>query len=335
MSQGPTGPRLNLRGAVDLSGMTRRPGPGGAGPVAGGGARAGGPAATAAGAAGGDAASAEREPGTSAFIVEVSDATFNDVVQLSSTVPVVIVLGSTSADPQRQASAVLEELAAEGAGRWLLGLVDVDASPQIAGAFQVQSVPTVVAVVKGQPVPLFTGAQPREQVVTVLDALMAMAEQNGVTGQLADPGAGDGPEEEQALPPLEAEALAALERGDTDAAMAAYEQALAADPRDAAAITGVARVRLLQRVAGVDLAAVRAAAAADPHDVDAALAVADTDLAGGHLADAFARLVEVLRRTSGEDRDRVRTRLLELFDAAGPDQPEVAAGRRAMTTALF
>ncbi len=323
MSQGPTGPRLNLRGAVDLSGMSRRPAPGAAATATGPGA----PSPT--------GASSPREQGTSPFVVEVSDATFNDVVQLSATVPVVIALTSSAADPTGRASAVLVELAGEGAGRWLLGVVDVDTSPQVAGAFQVQSVPTVVAVVKGQPVPLFTGEQPREQVVPVLDALLAMAAQNGVSGQLADPGEAGGADEEPAVPPLEAEALAALERGDTDAAMDAYRQALAADPQDAAALTGVARVRLLQRLAGADLAAVRAAAAAGPDDVDAALAVADVDVAGGHLADAFARLVEVLRRTSGEDRDRVRTRLLELFDVAGPDAPEVVAGRRAMTTALF
>ncbi len=333
MSQGPTGPRLNLRGAVDLTGMTRRPSPG-AGAPGPGAPGAGAPGAGAAGPGAASGASPRGGAGTSPFVVQVSDATFNDVVQLSATVPVVIALGSSSADPTGEAFAVLSGLAAQGAGRWLLGQVDVDASPQIAGAFQVQTVPTVVAVVKGQPVPLFTGPQSREQVVAVVDALLKMAAENGVSGQLADPG-GDAPQEETALPPLEAEALEALERGDTAAAMDAYERALAANPRDAAAITGVARVRLLERVAGLDLATVRAAAADDPDDVDAAFAVADVDLAGGHLADAFARLVEVLRRTSGEDRDRVRTRLLELFDVAGPDQPEVAAGRRAMTTALF
>ena len=319
MSTPPPGPRLNLRGAVDLSGF-RRPGP-----------------SAAPGTAPAGASSTPTAPGPagaappSPFVVEVTDATFAEVVQLSSTVPVVLDLRAAWAEPSAALSPVLERLAAAAAGTWLLGQVDVEASPQIAQAFQVQSVPTVVAVVKGQPVPLFTGAQSEEQVVRVLDALMAMAAQNGVTGRLGDPGAA----QEAGPPAYEVAALDALGRGDTDAALAAYTAALAADPRDAGAVSGIARVHLLVRVAGVDLESVRAAAAADPDDVGAALAVADVDVAGGHVTDAFDRLVALLRRTAGDDRDRVRERLLELFDVAGPDESAVVAGRRAMTTALF
>ena len=320
MSTPPPGPRLNLRGAVDLSGLARRPAPGAAPGTA-----AGAPAAAA------TPASAPREEGASPFVVEVTDATFAEVVQLSSTVPVVLDLRANWAEPSAALSPVLERLAAAAAGTWLLGQVDVEASPQIAQAFQVQSVPTVVAVVKGQPVPLFTGAQTEEQVVRVIDALMAMAAQNGVTGRLGDPGAA----QEAGPPAYEVEALEALERGDTDAALAAYTAALAANPREAGAVSGIARVHLLVRVAGVDATAARAAAAADPDDVDAALAVADVDVVGGHVADAFDRLVALLRRTAGDERDRVRERLLELFDVAGPDESAVVAGRRAMTTALF
>lgn len=315
MSTPPPGPRLNLRGAVDLSGLSRRPGPAGA-----------------PGTPPGAAPDAPRGADASPFVVEVTDATFADVVQLSSTVPVVLDLRASWAEPSAALSPVLERLATAAGGTWLLGQVDVEASPQIAQAFQVQSVPTVVAVVKGQPVPLFTGAQTEEQVVRVLEALMTMAVQNGVSGRLGDPGSA---EEEQGPPAYEVEAMDALGRGDTDAALAAYTAALAADPRDVAAVSGIARVHLLVRVGDADLAAVRAAAAADPDDLDAALAVADVDMAGGHVADAFDRLVALLRTVAGDDRDRVRERLLELFDVAGPDDPAVAAGRRAMTTALF
>lgn len=319
MSTPPPGPRLNLRGAVDLSGLSRRPGPAGA-------------PATPTSPAPAAPIDAPREPGASPFVVEVTDATFADVVQLSSTVPVVLDLRAGWAEPSAALSPVLERLATAAGGTWLLGQVDVEASPQIAQAFQVQSVPTVVAVVKGQPVPLFTGAQTQEQVVGVLEALMAMAAQNGVSGRLGDPGAEP---QEQVPPAYEVEAMEALGRGDTDAALAAYTAALQADPRDAAAVSGIARVHLLARVGDADLAAVRAAASGDPDDLDAALAVADVDMVGGHVADAFDRLVALLRRTAGDDRDRVRERLLELFDVAGPDDPAVAAGRRAMTTALF
>src|SRR5690606_779773 len=172
------------------------------------------------------------------------------------------------------------------AGRFLLARVDAQTYPQIAAAFQVQGVPTVVAVLQGQPVPLFQGAAPAEQVRAVLDQVLQAAEANGVTGRAPARG-GDGepeaaaapaPEPEPELPPLHQEAYDAIERDDLDAAVAAYEKAIKQDPRDALAVAGLAQVRLLQRTRDADLAAVRAAAADAPGDVDAQLAIADLDL---------------------------------------------------------
>lgn len=319
MSQPPTpapGSRINVRGAVDLSGLTQRRPP--ASPPA---AGAGAAAAT---------------PG--GVVVDVTDATFAALVQQSTTVPVVVDLWATWCDPCRQLSPVLEQLATEYGGRLLLAKVDVDANPQIAQAFQVQSIPSVVAILKGQPVPLFQGAYPADQVRQILDELLRVAAENGVTGTV---GPGPGPEGTEPpappvppLPPLHAQAREAIERDDLAGAAAAYRQALAQDPRDAAAGAGLAQVELLRRVTGVDLTAARAAAA-DAVDVDAQLVVADLDLAGGQVEDAFTRLLAVVRATTGDDRERVRLRLVELFEVVGGQDDRVRGARRALAAALF
>ncbi len=199
-------------------------------------------------------------------------------------------------------------------------------------AFGQPSVPATFGLLQGQPVPLFPGVQPEEEVRTILDQLLQAAVQNGITGrvELAEvPGA------EDELPPLHQEAFDAIERGDLGAAAAAYERALAQDPKDTDAELGLAQVHLMERTQGLDLATARAAAAADPSDVGAAIAVADLDLLGGHVEDAFTRLLDLVRATSGEDRDRVRTHLLELFSVVGNHDERVRRGRTALMSALF
>jgi len=175
--------------------------------------------------------------------------------------------GATVAVNDIRDSPELAALADEDAGRWLLARVDFDGNPQIAQAFQASSVPTVVAVLAGQPLPLFQGAPQRDQVRGVLDQVLAAAEANGITGTV--PGGGDAPEapaqvEEPPLPPLHQEAYDAIERDDLDAAVAAYEKAIKQDPRDALAVAGLAQVRLLQRSRSRAVATVRAAAASRP-----------------------------------------------------------------------
>ncbi len=324
-------PALDLRGAVDLSALARR-----ANPPATGADGANGAAAGAEGAGGGT-------PG--APVVAVTDATFvAEVVDRSSTVPVVIDFWATWCEPCKQLSPVLERLAAEFGGRFLLATVDVDANPQLAQAFQVQSIPTVFAVLKGQPIPLFQGAQPEAQVRAVLTELLRVAAANGVDGVVptgeqteADAEAEVEPEEEEEeqLPPLHQAAYDAIDAGDYDAAITAYEQALRESPADEEARIGLAQVRLLKRTADADMTAARAAAAQHPDDVDAQILVADIDLLGGHVEDAFARLVETVRRTSGADRDRARSHLVELFDVVGVADPRVAAARVALANAVF
>ncbi len=318
----PSRPALDLRGAVDLGALARRSSPSA-------------PAGTDAPPSG--------EGAQGAPVLAVTDATFvAEVVQRSQTVPVVVDFWATWCEPCKQLSPLLERLAAEFGGRFLLATVDVDANPQVAQAFQIQSLPTVFAVLKGQPVPLFQGAQPEAQVRAVLTEVLKVAATNGVTGTVPmgngepeGPGAGDGEPEEEPLPPLHQAAYDAIEAGDYAGAVTAYEQALRESPADDLARVGLAQVKLLQRTADADVVAARAAAAAAPEDVDAQILVADIDLLGGHVDDAFASLVDTVRRTSGSDRDRARAHLVELFDVIGSADPRVAAARLALANAVF
>ena len=197
--------------------------------------------------------------------------------------------------------ATMGAVARRYAGRFQLVTVDVDTNPAILQAFQVQAVPVSFAFLQGQPVPLFEGAQPEAQVIGVIDQVLALAAQHGVTapspGADAAPAAAE-PAEEPPLPPLHQQAYDAIESGDLDAAAAAYREALAQSPADTDAKLGLAQVGLMQRTAGVDLQAARAAAAADPTDVDAQIVVADLDLLGGHVEDAFVRLIDTVRSRS-------------------------------------
>jgi putative thioredoxin len=285
---------------------------------------------------------AERPAGEGAaggVVVDVNEADFQDVVlEQSMTVPVVVDLWADWCGPCKQLSPVLERLAQEYGGRFLLAKVDVDANPRLGQVFQAQSIPMVVAVVKGQPVPLFQGALPEQQVRAYLDELLRVAEANGVTGVLAAAGDADADAaepQEAPLPPLHQEAFDAIDRGDFAAAVAAYEKALAQNPADEMAAAGLAQVKLLQRTAGVDPQAAREAAAQAPTDADAQIVVADFDVMGGHVDDAFARLVDIVRVTAGDDREKVRAHLIELFTVVGPADERVIKARRALTSALF
>ncbi|MEU5724299.1 MULTISPECIES: tetratricopeptide repeat protein [unclassified Micromonospora] len=289
------------RGAVDLSALRStapNPAP----------AKSGPPAGAPGGAVGG------------VSVIDVTEATFqSEVLERSLTTPVIVDFWAEWCEPCKQLSPVLERLAVEGAGAWVLAKVDVDANPRIAQMFRVQGIPMVYAIVGGQPIDAFSGVVPEAQLRQWIQAVLKAG---GVSVEA--------PED-----PRLAEADDALMTGDLDAAERAYRKILAESPADAAAEAGLAQVGLARRVAGADPQAALVAAQANPDDVDAQLLAADIEVLSGLAEQAYQRLVGLVRRTAGDDREKVRQHLVGLFTIAGPEDPAVASARRALASALF
>jgi putative thioredoxin len=240
--------------------------------------------------------------------------------------------------PCKHLSPILEKLANESGGSWILAKIDVDANQRIAQALQVQSIPTVFAVIGGQLVPGFQGALPEAQVREFVDAVVKAGQDAGLAGGATAPPAEDGePQADGEEPPADprfAAAEQALEAGDYPLATERYQAILDQEPGNTEAALALGQVRLLQRLDGVDQAAAARADSA-PDDVDAQLAAADLSFASNDIAGALERLVKTVGRTTGDDRERARTRLLEYFDLLGPDDPRVPAARRELARALF
>lgn len=264
------------------------------------------------------------------LVLDVDEAVFNDVVALSERVPVVIDLGSPASEESIQLSRALESLVSGYGGRLVLARVDVDANPRLQQAFGVQAAPTVVAVIKGQPVPLFQGTLPEPQIAAYLDELLKLAAENGVNGHAVV----DGVEPEPAGP-KHPEAEAALAEGDFDTAESLFKAALAESPADEEAKFGLARAGLGRRLIDADPAELIAAADADPKDVEAAMAAADAQVVTGDPAGAFTRLISLIRTSAGEQKEALRLRVLDLFEIVGPDDPAVAKARTSLMRALF
>jgi putative thioredoxin len=306
--------QLNLRGAVDLSAL-RRPAPA---------------------APNGAAAASGGSPGSGQPLrVDATEANFQDLVQLSAQIPVLFLLWSNRSLESSTLLRSLEGIVESYAGKLVLAAADVDAFSQLAQAFQVQAVPTAVAVLKGQPVPLFEGPASDQEVRALIDELLKVAEANGVTGSI---GAGPAGAEDRPLPPLHQAAVDAIEAGDYAAAASAYRQALAEKPADAEAKAGLAQVELMGRLellTAPEAEAMRQRAAEEPDNVDVQLTVADLDISGGHIEDAFNRIIAFIGRNFGPERETARVRLLELFDVVGISDQRVAKARQGLARVLF
>jgi putative thioredoxin len=300
-------PNLAMRGAVDLSALA------------------------AAREAQAQAAARKADPNAARVIIDVTEASFeSQVIATSQTVPVVVDLWATWCGPCKQLSPILEKLAVEYAGRWVLAKVDVDAQQQIAAAFQVQSIPTIVAVIKGQVLPLFQGALPEPQVRQYIEELLRVAGEAGVTGSVGSaPTEAEQPQED----PRWDAAADAIEAGNWDEAIALYEQLRAVDPEQAQA--AIAQVQLVRRTEGVDPSTSIAAADDDPTNLEKAKTAADIEVAQGAPDAAFERLLVVVRASAGDDKAAARDALVDLFALVGDADPAVIAARTKLANALF
>jgi putative thioredoxin len=259
--------------------------------------------------------------------VEITEANFEaEVLVRSSELPVVVLLWSPRSEASAQLGDVFGQLATADGGKWSFATVNVDAVPRVAQMFGVQAVPTVVALAAGQPISSFQGLQPPEQLRTWIDSLL-----NATVGKLGDAGEGDEPEQ---VDPELAQARAHLDAGDFDAALAAYQALLAANPNHEEAKGAVRQIGFLQRATSRAPGAT-IAADAKPDDIELAFAAADVDILQQNVAAAFDRLIALIKRTAGDDRTKVRTRLIELFELFDAADPEVIAGRRNLANALY
>ncbi len=278
------------------------------------------------------AAQARRsEQGAPSGTVDVTEQNLQQFAEKSLQAPILLVFTAAASPASEDLASRLAKIAEQEGGAITVGVCDVDAQPAISQALQINAVPAVVALIGGRPAPVFQGSADDDQLRDVVRQILQIAAQSGM--QVGEPR--ESAPEPEPLPPLHQEAYDAIEREDYDAAVAAYDKALKENPKDAEAKAGRAQVRLMARTRGADLNAVRSAAAASADDVDAQLAVADLDVLGGAVEDAFARLLDVVKATSGEERDRVRERLVELFDVVGGEDERVIAARRALAAALY
>ncbi len=313
---------MSMFGAVDLSSFAPASKPAGSS------SGASAQASSDSGGAGGSAA---------ALVVDVDASSLRDVAELSARVPVIVVLHSPRSQVSTDLAAVLERLAGQYAGRFQVARVNVDAAPEVAQALQAQAVPTVVALIAGQPVPMFQGTVPEDQLRSILDQLLEVAAANGVSGTIAvDAAAGaDARSREPEETEVERAAREALEAGDFAAAEEVYTHAIAQNPGDEELKVARNQVRLAARLDGKDPHELLVAADAEPADLEASLAGADAALSLGDVNAALGRALEAVRTHQGEERETARLRLLEFFEIIGPTAPEVAQARRRLATMLY
>jgi putative thioredoxin len=286
--------------------------------------------APSAGPAGGDG---PPRPASGDAVIDVTEATFQaEVVERSLHQLVVVDLWAEWCGPCKQLSPVLERMAAESGGAWVVAKVDVDANPRIAQLFGAQSIPTIVAIAGGQPVDAFSGALPEPEIRKWINALLD-ALRDKLPGIRDAEAAGGGPAEEPEDPRF-TEAEEAFERGDFAAAQAAYERILDVEPANELAKNALAQVKFTARAESADPDA-RAKADADPSDLAAQLDAADLDIAENDVEAGFKRLIDAVRRTAGEDRNKVREHLVALFDLFDPADDRVMKARRDLASALF
>lgn len=278
-------------------------------------------------------------PGSGAYVVEIaSEAELShEVVNRSMSVVVLLSIWAPDVEPSVQINNSLARLSDEYGGRFVLATLDARAQQPLVTALGIPNVPLVVAVLRGQLAPLFAEPLPDADLRALLDQILQAAAANGVSG-VAEPRrpVADSGDSEAGEPPARyPEAEQALISGDVDAAVAAYSKAVDSAPADPEARTGLARAKLLQRTRGVDVSAARKAAADRPDDIAAQTLVADLDVLGGHVEDAFARLIDLVRSSAGADRDAARTHLIGLFTLVGDADPRVVQARQRLASALF
>lgn len=315
-------PGVSLAGAVDLEALKHQvkaePGQAGGAPAAGG------------------------------YVIDTTENTFQAMVQTSATFPILLLLWVPTDDRLFSMARALGDAVNGLNGQIQLSRIDIATNPSIAQALQVQGAPALFALISGRPMPLLQGLPGDDELKQLTDEvipkIIQAAAQSGVNGTAPYSGDPDsdaaastgatGADTEQ-VPPEHAEVHRLAEEGDYAGAAAEYARVMESDPSDALAAREHAKALLLARSGSADVREVRAAAAAAPDDVEAQLAVADIDMIGGQIQDAFDRLLDFLAAGHKGDLEAVRQRLLEYFTIPEPTDPRLARARRRLATLMY
>lgn len=315
-------PGVSLAGAVDLEALKHQvkaePGQAGGAPAAGG------------------------------YVIDTTENTFQAMVQTSATFPILLLLWVPTDDRLFSMARALGDAVNGLNGQIQLSRIDIATNPSIAQALQVQGAPALFALISGRPMPLLQGLPGDDELKQLTDEvipkIIQAAAQSGVTGTApysgdldSDAAASTGATgaDTEHVPPEHAEAHRLAEEGDYAGAAAEYARVMESDPSDALAAREHAKALLLARSGSADVREVRAAAAAAPDDVEAQLAVADIDMIGGQIQDAFDRLLDFLAAGHKGDLEAVRQRLLEYFTIPEPTDPRLARARRRLATLMY
>ena len=248
----------------------------------------------------------------------------NELMPLSNTKPVIVVCWSERFPESKETLALMGKLNADDKESWQLATVEIEQQPQVAQALQTRVVPYAIAIVKEQVMPLFENPYPESQLRMVIDKVLSIAAEQGI---------GDAPIER--TEPEEDEAMAALQSGNLDGAIAAYEKLVNRKPADTMAKSGLAQMQLLKRTHGVDAKAVIDSAISNPLDVPAQIACADLEISNGKLDEAFARLLNCVRSLAGDEKKQAKEHLITLFNLVDPADPRLVQARKDLASALF
>ncbi len=248
----------------------------------------------------------------------------NELMPLSNTKPVIILCWSERFPESRETLALLAKLNNDDNQSWQLATVEIEKQPQVAQALQTRVVPYAIAIVKEQVMPLFENPYPESQLRMVIDKVLSIAAEQGI---------GEAPIER--TEPEEDEAMQALQAGNLDGAISAYEKLVARKPNDAMAKSALAQMQLLKRTHGVDAKLVISEANQNPMNVSAQIKAADLEVSNGQLENAFERLLNCVRNLSDDDRKAAKEHLINLFNLVDPADPRLIQARKDLASALF
>lgn len=254
------------------------------------------------------------------WLVVADEQILRQYVAISEKTPVLMLIGDKGPE-SAEVRAMVEKGIVASEGRFAGIEIDITASPQLAQAVGVASAPALIAILAGQPAPLFQGKATADQFLQLLSQVLQLAQQNGITERVSVQEVATAAKEPE-LSPEHMAAVADIEAGDLEAAYSKFEKLTIEYPNDKDARAGFNQVKLMLRLTK-----------APSTDLEKELLGADQLLVSGNSAGAFALLLDLYSESI--DKDTIRERLLELFSLVGEDNEDVLVARRRLASLMF